>query len=349
MRRQAHEMGALFGGRLPHPPAYIAGGFTTTPYSKRKSKYLSYLGELTAFIENTWIPDVEVLIAAYPEYLDIGRGPGNLLAYGVFDQDSTGNNKLIQRGQVQVGTGSEAVQPVDVNAITEQVTYSWYKDSSNNLKPADGVTKAAYPKDRAYSWLKAPRYAGKPYEAGPLARMWINGDYREGISVMHRHKARALEALKIAKAMPAWVEHLNPDAPVYSEPAMPSSASAYGLTEAPRGALGHWVSLNDGKIARYQVVTPTCWNASPRDQQGVPGPIEQALIGTPVNNLNQPIEVVRVIHSFDPCLSCAVHVMRPGKDGKIITLEHFHGEEEIYTHDHGDGHVHGHCRHEYQH
>jgi hydrogenase large subunit len=347
IRRQAHEMGALFGGRLPHPPTYISGGFTTTPRGERKIKFKAYLSEITAFIEKTLIPDVDLLMARYPEYLEIGRGPGNLLAYGVFDLDTTGTNKLLKRGQVQVVNGSEKVQPVDINAITEQVTYSWYEDSTNNLKPSDGATKAQYPKDDAYSWLKAPRYAGKPYEVGPLARMWVNGDYREGISVMDRHKARALEALKIARAMPGWVDKLNPTGAVYTKPTIPTSAKAYGLTEAPRGALGHWMSLTNGRIAGYQVVTPTCWNASPRDQNGVLGPIEQSLIGTPVKYNMTPIEVVRVIHSFDPCLSCAVHVMRPGEEGKVFTLDHFHGEEEIYAHDHGDGQMHVHHKQEH--
>jgi hydrogenase large subunit len=82
------------------------------------------------------------------------------------------------------------------------------------------------------------------------------------------------------------------------------------LTEAPRGALGHWLQIADSKIANYQVITPTCWNASPRDATGTIGPIEQALIGTPVEDINEPVEVMRVIHSFDPCLACAVHVVR---------------------------------------
>jgi hydrogenase large subunit len=107
---------------------------------------------------------------------------------------------------------------------------------------------------------------------------------------------------------------------VYTDYQVPTTGTAYGLTEAPRGALGHWVKIAGGLISNYQIITPTCWNASPRDAKGIRGPLEQALIGTPIRNLNQPVEVVRVIHSFDPCLSCAVHAMESKDNGVSITL-----------------------------
>jgi hydrogenase large subunit len=175
--------------------------------------------------------------------------------------------------------------------------------------------------------------------------MWVNGDYTDGISVMDRHMARAQETLKIAEAMLVWAGQLNPEGPVYSRPSVASSASAYGLTEAPRGALGHWLNISSGKISRYMVITPTCWNASPRDTSGTPGPIEQALVNTPVENADEPVEVLRVIHSFDPCLSCAVHVMRPAKGAKVFTLVHSHGETGSHTHGHGGMQTFTHDRH----
>jgi hydrogenase large subunit len=227
----------------------------------------------------------------------------------VFDLDSAGNNKLLKRGLAI--NGSQTVNSVDLNQINETVKYSWYNNSSTNLKPASWQTLPQYPKSGAYSWLKAPRYAGAPYEVGALARMWVNGDYRQGISVMDRHQARAQETLKIAQALQSWVDQLPVNGAVYTNHGMPTTASSYGLTEAPRGALGHWLQMVSGKISRYQIITPTCWNASPRDDAGKLGPIEKALINTPVISVDQPIEVLRVIHSFDPCLSCAVHVSRP--------------------------------------
>jgi len=209
---------------------------------------------------------------------------------------------------------------MDSAQITEQVAHSWYADSTNNLAPSSGATAPQYPKTGAYSWLKAPRYGNAPYEVGPLARMTVNGDYTNGVSVMDRHKARAAEALKVALAMQTWVTQLDPAAPVYQQFSAPSQASAFGLTEAPRGALGHWVRINNHRIANYQIVTPTCWNASPMDAAGVHGPLEQAVIGTPIGDLAQPVEVLRVIHSYDPCLSCAVHVMRPKEGVRIFAL-----------------------------
>jgi hydrogenase large subunit len=207
---------------------------------------------------------------------------------------------------------------VNPEAVTEQVTCSWYDNGSTNRHPSNGVTQAVYPKDGAYSWLKAPRYEGEPYETGPLARMVIGGLYRKGISVHDRHKARATEALTIAEALPGWLDAIKLGEPVYSSFAIPAEADAAGLTEAPRGALGHWLKIRNGKIAHYQVVTPTCWNGSPRDDQQKPGPIEKALVGTPVADSKQPIEVLRIIHSFDPCLACAVHVCRPSNPARVV-------------------------------
>lgn len=134
---------------------------------------------------------------------------------------------------------------------------------------------------------------------------------------MDRHLARAYETLKIAEAMNGWLNELD-GGPVYDDSFDQYSGFGVGLSEAPRGALGHWVRITDGKIEHYQIITPTCWNASPRDDQGEPGPMEQALIGTPIKDEDRPIEALRVIHAFDPCLSCAVHMIRP--DGKPIVV-----------------------------
>ncbi len=153
------------------------------------------------------------------------------------------------------------------------------------------------------------------HEVGPLARMWVNGDYRNGISAMDRIVARVLETKKIGDAMDQWLNQLVAGGQTYQQATNPGSGTGIGLTEAPRGALGHWVQVASSKIGRYQIVTPTNWNASPRDDFGQPGPIEQALIGTPVADVNSPVEVLRVIHSFDPCMSCSVHMLSPRGDG----------------------------------
>ncbi len=347
MRRKAHEMGALFGGRFPHPPAFIPGGMTTTPRAARIATARNYLNELIPFIRDVYLPDAEALAGTYSDYYTIGAGPKNLMSYGIFELDNPGTSWLLTRGRIE--NASSSVQAINTGSIAEQVTHSWYSERTNNLNPASGRTLPQYPKDGAYSWIKSPRYNGLAYEAGPLSRMWINGDYRRGISVADRMVSRAYETLKIALACSDWLDQLVSAAPVQTPNAKPTNATSYGLTEAPRGAIGHWVQIANSKISRYQVITPTCWNASPRDSTGQRGPLEQALIGTPVANIAEPQEVVRVIHSYDPCLACAVHVMRPDEGVRIFSLGHFHGGDQVaehahdgreHSHDHGHGHSH---------
>jgi hydrogenase large subunit len=312
VRRRCHEIGALFGGKLPHTPAYIAGGFTAVPAADKISAFQTGLNEVLDFINNVYVPDAERLASLYNDYFFIGRGYGNLLTYGAFELDSAGTTKLFSAGRIVGGTG--AVQTMDISAITENVTHSWYSNSYNDLNPAVGETAAQYPKEGGYSWLKAPRYSGAPYECGPLARMWIKGAYTNGVSVMDRIRARAYEAQLLANAMKDWAASLTPGATVYTTWPKPTTATGIGLTEAPRGALGHWIGIAGGKISHYQVITPTCWNISPRDGAEQLGPLEQALMGTPVANANHPVEVLRVIHSVDPCLDCATHVTQAGQN-----------------------------------
>jgi hydrogenase large subunit len=310
-RRKAHEMGAIFGAKLPHAASNIPGGMTAEVTAGKISKFKSLLSELKIFIRNTYIPDVEAVGSIYSDYFAIGAGPRNLISFGAFDLGNGG--RLLGPGYM--AAGSSTVLPLDTSAISEQVACSWYASGSAQ-HPSTGTTAAQYPKAGAYSWLKAPRYNGRPVEAGPLARMKISGRYNGGISTMDRHVARAQEALIVAEAMEGWLGEIS-GGPAYSTSYSQGTGAGAGLVEAPRGALGHWVDIApSGTISRYQVITPTCWNASPKDNAGVAGPIEQALIGTPINDAARPLEALRVIHSFDPCLACAVHVMRP--NGELL-------------------------------
>lgn len=308
-RRDAHVMGAIFGGKLPCAPTFVPGGCTETPTQEKIEAFRALLAGITDFIDNTYIPDVQAVAGAFPQYAGIGQGCGNLLAYGVFD---TGGGSYFPSGTYTNGQ----VGDFDPGNIAEYVEYSYYNDSCGGLHPADGRTVPNLGKmgenSSAYSWLKAPRYGGAVYEVGPLARMKVAGLYNEGgISVLDRLMARALESAVIATAMGGWLDALTPGEPAHVWQQCPASGSGMGLTEAPRGALGHWIDIADSRIARYQVVTPTNWNASPRDDLDQLGPIEQALVGTPVADIDQPIEPLRVVHSFDPCLACSVHVVRP--------------------------------------
>jgi len=316
-RREAHEMGAIFGGRMPTSSSFIPGGFTATPISQEIDTFRQHLTNLRSFINNIYLPDVQQVGTVYSDYFQIGAGSRNLMAYGVFEQDDTNIAKLFSSGFAE-NAGTGAAQTFASSEITESVKYSWYEDATTNLTPAYGDTQPQYPKGEAYSWLKAPRLYGKPFEAGPLARMWVNGDYQNGISVMDRHVARALETDKLANAMMQWLDELTPNQRAYDNSFDQYSGFGIGLTEAPRGALGHWVEITNGRISHYQVITPTCWNASPRDDRNVPGPMEQALIGTPIEDPDKPIEALRVIHSYDPCLSCAVHIIRPDRKPAVL-------------------------------
>jgi hydrogenase large subunit len=315
MRRKAHQMGAIFGGRMPCSPVFVPGGCTEQPSEQKIADFRLLLDELRDFTDNVMIPDVLAVAELFPEYYEIGAGCGNLLAYGVFDLDAAGAEKLLARGRYTEGESST----VDPGDITEYVKYSRYTSASGGLNPANGATEPHPEKAHAYSWLKSPRYLDKVHEAGPLARMWVNGDYTNGISVLDRLAARALETQKVAVAMDGWLDELVVGESVYEFAEMTGDASGNGLTEAPRGALAHWINIVDGKIDAYQVVTPTNWNASPRDDFDQLGPVEQALLGTPVDDPAQPVELLRVVHSFDPCLACAVHMVRPGqKDPEAV-------------------------------
>jgi hydrogenase large subunit len=315
IRRKAHQMGAIMGARLPCTSTFVAGGSTEVPDATKIANFRTLLDELRQFIDTVYVPDVLAVAGLFPEYYQIGKGPGNLMAYGVFDLDGAGATKLLKRGRYTQG----AFGTVDTNQIKEYVKYSWYS-SASGLTPAAGVTTQSASKANAYSWVKAPRYLNLPHEVGPLARMWINGDYQNGISALDRHAARALECQKVADAMDGWLNELRVGQPTFTARTVPATATGMGLTEAARGALGHWIQITKGVISRYQIITPTAWNASPMDDNNVMGPIEQALVGTPVKDTTQPIEVLRVIHSFDPCLSCAVHMVRPGRNGQSVVI-----------------------------
>ncbi len=235
--------------------------------------------------------------------------------------------------------------------------YEYPDGDGKSRHPWDGVTNFKYtgPKppykflntDGKYSWLKAPRYDDKPMEVGPLARMLVA--YASGhkrvkevvhyvlkklnvgpevlFSTLGRTAARGVETLVTAEMLPVWLDELaanikkgdyrTHNTEKWDPSTWPKEAQGYGWHEAPRGALGHWVKIRDGKIVNYQCVVPSTWNGSPRDAKGQRGPYEAALIGTPVADPEKPIEILRTIHSFDPCMACAVHVVDP--DGKEVT------------------------------
>lgn len=322
LRRTCHEMAAVFGARLPHSTSIIPGGVTQTPTAERVLSYTSRLKKVMEFIENVYIPDLLTVAAEFPAYFEIGRCCGNFLSFGVFEMNESGE-RFFSPGVVTNGKW----ESLDQGRIAEDVASSRYATGPAR-HPSEGVTQPEPGRAGAYSWLKAPRYQGKPMEVGPLARVvvdylnpretWVKKELdgflklldlpvEKLFSVLGRHAARGLEAAWLARQAAKWLDEIEIDGPATTDFEIPGQGRGYGLTEAPRGALGHWLAIEDHKISNYQCVVPTTWNCSPRDAQGQPGPVEFSLAGTVVKNPAQPIEIGRIVRSFDPCIACAVH------------------------------------------
>ena len=199
------------------------------------------------------------------------------------------------------------------------------------MHPFDGRTKpyASGQSGPLYSWIKAPRYGGESVETGPLAEMVIDGNplFREmieqnGPSVMARELARLVRPAGLLAPLSIWLDELltGREESFYHPVGTIPDGEGAGMIQAARGALGHWVKVEDEKIVHYQIITPSAWNGSPRDGRGGRGAWEEALIGTPVKDTLNPVEAGHVIRSFDPCLVCAVHCLRKGRKAGFLTI-----------------------------
>ena len=311
IQRRADTMVATFGGKSPHTHGVYPGGCSMPPHTHRVLKYRSHALELVDFIRTRMIPDMEAIAKYYPDHFEFGGGYGNIFSFGLFQMSENLQDRVFKPGVVLDGVTIELDLKTLRNGFSEDISHAWYQEGSQETDPVNSTTNTQYGKEGAYTWTKAPRYNGKPMETGPLARLWIMGEYTNGISTLDRQMARVLETLKIAEHAATWATELHPGEPHITPWEVPQEAFGAGFVDAVRGGLGHWVKIQNGKVAKYQVITPTTWNNSPRDKKGQRGPMEQALIGIPVENPESPIEVVRTIHSFDPCNACAVQVITP--------------------------------------
>ncbi|MBS3788807.1 nickel-dependent hydrogenase large subunit [Candidatus Bipolaricaulota bacterium] len=329
VRKKAHQMVSIFGGKMPHNMGTVAGGTTRKPDIDSITKFTSRLEEIKEFVEDRYIPGVIEVARTYDDYFEMGKGVPNFIEYGGFYLKEFGGSHSSTSKGLKGGVVSEdgnSVREVDLSRITEVIEHSWYGDEARG-HPTETKTTPAVNKEGGYSWVKAPRYKGKPHEVGPAARMKINylkgNDLVErelgnamkeaGVeldqlnSVMGRHLCRAVECKCIVSMMEGWVEKLEPGEPSCANYEVPEEGKGVGLASAPRGTLGHWIKIENSRISNYQLVVPTTWNASPRDEQGTPGPMEQALIGTEIDDPDNPLEAARIVRSFDPCMACAVH------------------------------------------
>lgn len=253
----------------------------------------------------------------------LGRGHDYFISYGGPDlPESTevvghdGSGMLFPPGFYS----ADGLMPLDPKLIREDISSSFFLDDEVVRHPFDGrtVPDVSDELEGKYSWAKAPRYNGRPAETGPLADMLIAGKAlfveqveSSGASVLLRELARLVRPALLLPAIDQWLEEMSTcGSPFYQEHTKLVTARGYGLVPAPRGGLGHWVTIENGMIDNYQVITPTAWNASPKDAKGVRGPWEQAILGTRVRDPQKPIEVEQIVRSFDPCLVCTVHAIR---------------------------------------
>ena len=314
--RNAHEMLAVLGGKTPHNHGIFVGGISTQATTDKIIKIKSILHTIQKFIADRMVPDAYLIAQYYSDYYNIGGSYGNLLSYGCFDG-------YVELGNLYVNPlvyTQGKVSTFNPDKITEEIDYSWYEDKKDTYKPMDAVPEADMNKSNAYSWVKASRYNGLSYEVGPLARQWLSGEYRNGISMMDRTIARVLEAKKIAEVIGILLENLIPGMSTQKEYTIPVSSTGAGLIDTTRGSLGHWLKIDKQSLSFYQIITPSVWNLSTRGNNNLRGTAEQALIGTTIQNLENPVELGRIIRSFDPCVSCATHVYSHGECIKSIQV-----------------------------
>lgn len=327
-----HLMG-LMAGKWPHSLSLQPGGSARPMEQAETLQLIGLLKDFRRFLERHTFGDRLEAVAALAGlddlarwrrgrrgdlalFLDVaddldlaglGRATDRFLSYGAYPAAA---GHLFPAGVRRAG---EDRQPLDPQAILEDVSHAWMAGEARH--PGAGLTRPLPDKAGAYTWCKAPRYAGQVLETGALARQVVAGHplildlvARHGGSVLARVLARLLELALLVPEMEGWAAALHPGEPWCHHAPIPEAGSAAGLTEAARGALGHWLTVRDGHLAGYQIIAPTTWNFSPRDESGTPGALEQALVGLPVaDGEAAPLAVQHVVRSFDPCMVCTVH------------------------------------------
>jgi len=336
-RRSLLGLMGLFAGKWPNTLAIQPGGSTRTLNRSELTRAQGIVGEFRHFVEgqflggpvDRWLQnesladleewasseknggsDVSAFIAvALAEGLQgMGRGPRRFLSSGGF---------LLPGPERWLASGCRdgGLEPFEPGLVSEDVSFAWYEGEKAAAHPFEEADLSRAPeKEDAYSWARAVRYSGEPAEVGPAARLLVDRDtLAEDLvgdgpaDTFSRELLRLHEMVRLTAELPSWIDRINPREPFYIQHEPSESARGFAVTEAPRGVLGHWVEIEKSKISNYQVVTPTGWNLSPRDAHEREGPLEGALVGTPVRDPENAAEVMLVVRSFDPCLYCSVH------------------------------------------
>jgi hydrogenase large subunit len=357
VQRKANQAVAILGGKTPHIQNLAVGGVANAinlddPSALNMEKLFAVrdlLEEVTAFVQQVYLPDVCVIGGKYPEWLAYGAGVTNYLAVPDLPLDTKGTSFDLPGGTIFDGK-LETYRPIASfqdsyfkENVSEGIARSYY-DGDWQKHPWEEETvpkEADFDPKGKYSWVKSPRFQGRPMQVGPLAQVlmgiasgheptkrWagVALDKTSGIagaklpvSALHstpgRHLARAIRCAVLGEmALRHWkllAENIGKgDVAVFAPPVFPRfEQRGFGFHEAPRGTLSHWIVMKDGKIRNYQAVVPSTWNAGPRDGKGQKGPYEASLVGNPVADPDRPLEVLRTVHSFDPCLACAIHML----------------------------------------
>jgi len=307
------------------------------------------IDDIQDFIQQVYFVDVCAIGAMYADWLGYGKGVTNYLSVPDLPLDTKGTQFDFPGGVIMNGDLSKVEEirtfqePLFRENVTESIARAWY-DGNWSKHPFEETTDPKYTKfedNGKYSWVKAPRFKGNPMQVGPLAQVLVGfalghkptvkwatktldtagsiARTKLSPAVLHstlgRHAARMIRTQVIAElAQKHWNLLVNNigkgDTTIFNEPVFPKGEQrGFGFHEAPRGTLSHWVVIRDGKIANYQAVVPSTWNAGPRDEKDQPGPYEASLVGNPVADATRPLELVRTVHSFDPCLACAIHTV----------------------------------------
>jgi hydrogenase large subunit len=314
------------------------------------------LDKVIPFVQNVYVPDVCAVAGLYPEWFGYGKGVTNYLSVPDLPLDEKSTKYALPGGYIPNGDLAKyhpikgQKDEYWRKSVTEDSTHAYYT-GGGPLHPWQGKTDpefTGWKEDGKYSWVKAPRFQGEPAQVGPLANVlcgYAAGDplmkkwtdaalgkisaiakVQATPAMLHstlgRHGARAVRTAVLSElALQQWQlltdNILKGDTKIFNPPTFPKGEiEGVGFHEAPRGALSHWVVIDNGKIKNYQAIVPTTWNASPRDKDGKIGPYEASLLGNPVAQSEHPLEVVRTVHSFDPCMACAVHTF--DAEGKNI-------------------------------
>jgi hydrogenase large subunit len=336
-RSRLLEIMGLIAGKWPHSLAFRPGGTTLALDLGAKMRLRAILADVRAFLEGALFDRRLEEIAAIetPDELDriaaagrgdfatflrlaadldlarLGRGPGTVMSYGAYADVDPGG-PLFAAGLFDTATAT--ARPFVPANIVEDPTHSWLAGEAG--PPTRAETQPDIDRPDAYSWARAPRYEGRAVEVGAVARQLVDGHplirasvARNGATtVVSRVVARLVEVARVLPAMESWVGRIAPGGPFCINASEPTDGSGIGLVEAARGGLGHWMTVRGGRISRYQIVAPTTWNFSPRDDAGRPGPLEGALEGTALAGLGAKAAAVQhVVRSFDPCMVCTAH------------------------------------------